>query len=105
MNKQKYIVEKLKIIVIFYAFQLLVIDDAIAETVWCQKFNVGCKTQEEKDKIIMLCKEQANIKYHEELINAQLEPTIWQLDGRQSAQDYAKWRARAIYKICIDIRM
>jgi hypothetical protein len=95
-------INKLFFVVVFL---YLNISSAVAETVWCQKFNVGCKTEEEKQTIISQCKQIAVNKYYEELANAIADPTIWQVAGNTSANDYAFKTARILKNMCIKNRM
>lgn len=72
-----------------------------AETVWCRKFNVLCQTPEEKAQTLANCKMLANESYHEGLTGALADPSIWQLGGYKSAQDYAEKRKQGMLFSCL----
>ncbi len=72
-----------------------------AETLLCKKFNVGCKTEDQKLKEIRFCKQMANESYIDGLNEALADPSIWQLAGMNSAQDYARMRKSGMESRCL----
>ena len=80
---------------------LLFSEISFAETVWCKNFNVGCTTEAERAKAMRNCEMLADERFSDALTEALANPSIWQLVGSRSAQDYASTRARVMKDICI----
>ena len=80
---------------------LLFSEISFAETVWCKNFNVGCTTEAERAKAMRNCEMLAEERFRDALTEALANPSIWQLVGSRSAQDYANTRARVMKDICI----
>jgi len=70
-------------------------------TIWCKMFKVGCVTEEQKQKQAYYCEQRGNNSYQEGFAMALADPTVWQFAGKQSAQDYAAWRKRAMIENCL----
>ena len=86
----------LSLIFSFYGF-----NNAFAETIWCKNFGLGCKTEKEKNKDLVRCERLSKSTYKSAFNKALSDPSIWQLDGYESAQDYANKRMIGMYSICI----
>ena len=84
-----------------FMFFLCASNFAVADTIWCKMFNAGCITEEQKMKQAQHCEQMGNGTYREALTAAISDPTIWQFAGKESAQDYAAWRRRAMISTCI----
>jgi hypothetical protein len=74
---------------------------SFAETVWCRKLNIGCPTEADLAKTIRNCEMLANERYSKALTESMVEPSIWQLAGSKSAQDYASTRGELMKEICM----
>lgn len=74
---------------------------AHAESFLCRKLNVGCYSQQERDKAFQRCLDLGNEAYQNALIESLSNPLLWQLNGNDSAQDYARMRKRSMMNNCI----
>ena len=74
---------------------------ALADTIWCKMFKVGCITEEQKMKQAQHCEQMGNDLYRESLNKAIADPTIWQFAGKESAQDYAAMRKGGMISTCL----
>jgi hypothetical protein len=86
---------------VFLILSFLLISAVNAETVWCQKFNLGCPTPEEQKKKYMNCKMLSSQSYQEALTAALADSTVWRHSGQSSAQEYAEWRKNFMLSLCI----
>tara|TARA_B100000686_G_C15960202_1_gene557742 strand:- start:89 stop:394 length:306 start_codon:yes stop_codon:yes gene_type:complete len=78
-----------------------VVSTSNAETIWCKTLGIGCKDAEDIKKEQLRCRRLADQQYREKLAEALADPSVWQLGGYDSAQDYAQKRKLGIYRICI----
>ena len=90
----------LKVRVLVAVF-LIIPEVSFAETIWCKNLNIGCTTEAERAKAMRNCQMLADERYREALTESLANPSIWQLVGSRSAQDYASTRARVMKDICI----
>jgi len=90
---------------IFTVFLLQISHTVFADTIWCKMFNTGCLTeeqkQEQKQKQLNYCEKMGNGAYNQYLDKALADPTLWQLAGERSAQDYAEGRRSLRIHVCL----
>jgi hypothetical protein len=87
---------------IFYSFVFLFLlaPSVSAETVWCKMFGKGCITQEQLDKQSLYCQKYAAKSRADAFNEALANPSVWQLGGYRSVQDYAEARSRLSLSTC-----
>ena len=71
-----------------------------AETIWCKTFNAGCVTEDQKIRHQRYCEQRGNESYAESFNRALADPTLWQLAGMRSAQEYAQMNKRGAVATC-----
>ena len=76
-----------------------------AESVWCRNLSIGCPTEADRAKALKNCQMLANESYQKALVEASRNPSVWQLAGQESAQDYANSRGRLMMEICVNKTM
>jgi hypothetical protein len=64
-------------------------------------FNKGCVTEEQKEKQRNYCEKMGNGTYNQNLDKALADPTLWQLAGERSAQDYAEGHRSLSIQVCL----
>lgn len=72
---------------------------SFAETVWYRKLNIGCPTEVDLAKTIHNCEMLFDERYSKALKESMVEPSIWQLAGSKSAQDYTSTRDELLKKL------
>ena len=87
---------------LYVAIALLIFSTIVnSESVWCEKFNIFCQTSKEKAQILANCNMLSNQIYREALTESLADPSIWQLGGYKSAQDYAEKRKQGMLFSCL----
>jgi hypothetical protein len=74
---------------------------AFSETIWCKAFNAGCITEQQRIKQRKFCEQTSLSSYLDALEKANLDPTVWQYAGENSAQAYARMAQRGYIAICL----
>lgn len=83
-----------------FAFFMCLSQLAVAESIWCKTLGVGCYTLQDKVEAKERCRLRGVESYQEALAKALADPSIWGLDGADSATDYARMRESLTVQIC-----
>jgi hypothetical protein len=83
-----------------FIFFYLLAPSVSAETIWCKMLGKGCLTQEQFDKQSLYCQKNAAKSRADAFNEALANPSVWQLGGYSSAQEYAEARRRLSLSVC-----
>jgi hypothetical protein len=75
-----------------------------AETIWCEKFKIGCRSAADKEKLRQQCEREARGSFRRRLswaIENEWSDEGWRVNGYKSASDQAMAGVRLSYVLCL----